>query len=397
MKVNGLKELYRFPGWKIDSIDINPDLTTVRLSRDGRALLECPHCRERMTPSRKQWRIAKDLPLGMCRVVELCYEAVQCRCRFCDTYSTIVPDCIGHHGRATYRFKRFVSQLCRHLPANQVKEFLPISTGTAISYDKEILSSELPEPCLDGIRTLLIDEKFIGRQHNFVTVVLNGDTGELLHMALGKKKESLESFFDKLTDEQLSSIEAVGIDRSGAYSAVVKERIPKAAIVWDKFHIVANFNEAIDDIRREAWRAAKEADKAFIKGQRYNLLRLWENNSIEQRYRLRQLLDVNEDLSIAYILSAALRQVWMYKYRKSAEKYLDSWIAWAWESGVKQLIDFASKIMKAKDGILNFCRHKITTGRLEGFNNLISRVIHRSCGVKDFRYLFLKLRQISLG
>jgi hypothetical protein len=32
-----------------------------------------------------------------------------------------------------------------------------------------------------------------------VTVVLNGLTGELLHMAEGKKKESLESFLSLLT------------------------------------------------------------------------------------------------------------------------------------------------------------------------------------------------------
>jgi hypothetical protein len=40
--------------------------------------------------------------------------------------------------------------------------------------------------------------------------------------------------------------------------------------------------------------------------------------------------------------------------------------------------------------------HHITTGPLEGFNNTISRIIHRACGVRNMDYLFLKLRQESL-
>ncbi|MFT6861948.1 MAG: hypothetical protein ACJAVK_000501, partial [Akkermansiaceae bacterium] len=52
--------------------------------------------------------------------------------------------------------------------------------------------------------------------HNYVTIVLNGDTGELLYMAEGKKREVLDRFFEQLSPEQKGRIEAVGIDRSGA-------------------------------------------------------------------------------------------------------------------------------------------------------------------------------------
>ncbi|MFO8011682.1 MAG: transposase [Phycisphaerae bacterium] len=51
---------------------------------------------------------------------------------------------------------------------------------------------------------------------------------------------------------------------------------------------------------------------------------------------------------------------------------------------------------RAEDEILNFCKHRITLGPLEGFNNLISRIMHRACGVTNLDYLFLKLRQESL-
>lgn len=57
---------------------------------------------------------------------------------------------------------------------------------------------------------------------------------------------------------------------------------------------------------------------------------------------------------------------------------------------------FGRRLVKYKDEILNFCKHRITTGPLEGFNNTVSRIVHRACGVRSLDYLFLKLRQESL-
>ena len=61
-----------------------------------------------------------------------------------------------------------------------------------------------------------------------------------LYMQEGRKKECVESFFAQLTDEQRAAIEAVGIDRSGAYQAAVEAWLPNADIVYDRFHVVMN-------------------------------------------------------------------------------------------------------------------------------------------------------------
>ncbi|MFT5084363.1 MAG: transposase [Lentisphaeria bacterium] len=100
-------------------------------------------------------------------------------------------------------------------------------------------------------------KQILVKDTTILTVVLNGINGEVLHIAEGKRKTNLESFFQKLTPEKKASIQAVGIDRSGAYRAVIKEQIPDASIVFDKFHIVSNYNDVIDEIRREEWRQAE--------------------------------------------------------------------------------------------------------------------------------------------
>ena len=135
----------------------------------------------------------------------------------------------------------------------------------------------------------------------------------------------------------------------------------------------------------------------MLKGQRYNLLRNKENLSDDGRAELKELLAANRDLSVVYVLKDAFKQVWTYTYRKCADKCLSGWIAMAFERGIAELKRFAKGLTEAKEQILNFfCQHRITSARIEAFNTLVSRVIHKACGVTDLDYLFLQLRQESL-
>jgi transposase len=75
--------------------------------------------------------------------------------------------------------------------------------------------------------------------------------------------------------------------------------------VYDKFHIVKNPNDAVDQVRREETAHAEKENKPIIKGERYNILRNSENLKPEQRVRLQELLDLNTNIHNAYILKEA--------------------------------------------------------------------------------------------
>ncbi|MDQ3565881.1 MAG: ISL3 family transposase [Pseudomonadota bacterium] len=318
-------------------------------------------------------------------------------CRHCARYETVRPLEIVEQHQASLRVMRQVSLLCRWLPLARVCEFLPVVPSTAYRWDRYILQKELPEPRLDGLEAILVDEKAIRKgQGGFVTVVLNARNGELLHLAEGRNKESLESFFSKLSEEQKGSIRAVGVDRSGPYRAVVKKQLPKAEIVLDKFHLIANYNEVIDRIRRRSYQQASGPAREFIKGQRYNLFRRPENLKAEGKVALRKLLEANADLNTAYVLKDELQRLWLYRYPKSAGKALEGWVELALDAGIAELTRFAHGLLEAKEQIVSFCKHQLTSAKIESFNALISRVIHKACGISNLDYLWLKLRQASL-
>jgi len=396
MYVHGIRALFRFPGYVVHKITMTPDVAQVFLRRDKRFRLACPACGGTMAVNRTSTQTAKDLPLGTAGLVVLTYPAIQGRCSACGGRATIRPPGIAPHGRATRRLMHFVCRLARHMPLSHIPEVVPISQPTAGRWDRAVLSEYLPPPDLDHLRILLIDEKAIRKHHGYVTLVMNGENGELLHMAEGKKKASLQSFFDKLTPAQKASIVAVALDRAGAYRDVVRTELPHADLVLDKFHLIRNYNDVIDKVRRTEWQKASEKDKGVIKGQRYNLFRNPENRTAPQRRSLYALLAINEPLMRTYVLKDALRQVWTYTIRGWARRHLAKWVSWAKESAVPAVMKFARSLWTVREEILNYCKHRITTGPLEAFNNTVSRIVHRACGMPDLEYLHLKLRQESL-
>lgn len=396
MNTNNLKALWSFEGYVIDEISVELPGLQVTMKRDERYGLWCPDCGRKMAFNRMTWNTARDLPCGPARLAVIKYPAIQGRCASCRKHHTIRPGEIDSSTGATRRLMATVSLLAIHLPLHDVAKSFGISAASAYRWDRKVLKASLGPPDLDNLRVLLIDEKSVRKRHGYVTLVMNGDTGELLHMAEGKKKASLLAFFDKLDEDQKASIEAVCIDRGGAYKAAVKEQLPKAAIVFDKFHLMMNLNEVVDEVRREEYRLASEGEQAIFKGQRYNLLRNPENLQLWQKANFKTLLEINANLNITYMLKDAFGLVWQYLQPKRASDYLAQWVAWARESAVALLEKFANGVERDAEHIVAFTKHRITNGRLEGFNNLVARVIHKACGIRNVDYLYLKLRQQSL-
>jgi transposase len=406
LDVRGLREMFPFDGYCVDEVIFSEDLVQVNLLPDKRRRLACPHCGDTMVLNRTTPTMARDLPMALARNVLLIYSARQGRCRTCHRSSTIHPGGIDSHRRVTKRLMRLATALAVHMSARAVSCFIPANEETIRRWDKYILNEILPPPDLDNLRYLMVDEKSIGKGHQYMTIVLNGDTGELLHIAEGKKKASFKSFFDLLDDEQKARIQAVCVDRGGAYVACVEQELPHAELVYDKFHLMMNLNHAVDLVRRNEWnKVRKKADgespkeekermknATFIKGQRFNLLRRPENNKPEQQERLDELLALNEPLSKAYILLDDFRNAISQVHIGTATRALKLWLKTAISCELQPIVTFAKGIKKGFRRVINAVRFSLNNGRMEGFNNLVARVIHKACGLHNLEYLTLKLR-----
>lgn len=71
----------------------------------------------------------------------------------------------------------------------------------------------------------------------------------------------LSLFLDGLTREQKSSIEVVTADAAKWIEELLRRRCPNARWVMDPFHVVEWINDALDQVRRDEWQAARQADR----------------------------------------------------------------------------------------------------------------------------------------
>jgi transposase len=66
-----------------------------------------------------------------------------------------------------------------------------------------------------------------------------------------------------------------------------------------------------------------------------------------------------------------------------ARRHLDQWLWWASHSRLEPFQNFARMIRKHKDGILAWTKLRISNGALEGMNNKVKLVSHRSYGFRS--------------
>src|SRR5690606_19333342 len=121
---------------------------------------------------------------------------------------------------------------------------------------------------LKHLMQIAIDEISIGKGHRYVTVVLDLESGAIVHVGDGKGGDALTAFWRRLQASR-ASIEAVATDLSPAYVAAVRQHLPEAALVFDRFHLVKLLNEELSELRRELYREATDKlHQQVLKGTR---------------------------------------------------------------------------------------------------------------------------------
>lgn len=114
---------------------------------------------------------------------------------------------------------------------------------------------------LDGLRRIGVDETSYKRGHRYMTVVVDHDRGRVVWASEGHGKRRLNDFLDQLADVQRGSIEVVAADGARWIADVVAGRLPGAELAVDPFRAASWATEALDDLRREAWREARRAPR----------------------------------------------------------------------------------------------------------------------------------------
>jgi transposase len=215
----------------------------------------------------------------------------------------------------------------------------------------------------------------------------------------GERSEaSMAQFYAWLGERKCSKIRLVVMDMWKPFRNVAREKAPRAAILFDKFHILRHLGEALDKVRKAEYVRVGGKDRRFIKGQKYTLLSRRENLTLEGKRSLQLLLTANKRLNTAYVLKESFGQLWDYRRESWARRFFDSWRTGLKWQRLKPYERFADMIERHWDGIAAYCKpeNKISLGFVEGLNNKIRVFQRRAYGFRDEEYLRLKVLSCML-
>lgn len=340
----------------------------------------------------KKDRSFRTLPIGG-KPVYLAFAVPRVECRQCGAIRQVKIGFADPRVTYTKSFERYALELSRYMTIKDVADHLCITWDVIKDIQKRHLKRRFAKPKLKHLRQIAIDEISVGKGHRYVTLVLDLESGAVVHVGEGKGGDALQPFWKRLRASG-AKIKAVATDMSLAYIDAVTTYLPKATLVFDRFHVIKLYNDKLSDLRRDLYRQLKDTmQKDVLKGVRWLLLKRPEHldESHNEATRLQEALRLNEPLAIAYYLKDELNEIWEQDDQETAEALLMDWILYAESTGIRVLHNFAKTLRLHALGILAHYDYPISTGPLEGTNNKIKTMKRQAYGFRDPEFLKLKI------
>lgn len=337
--------------------------------------------------------LVEDLPISSKRV----YLLVPKRKVRCTEDATIrVEELSWLEGRFTTRFAAQVYRLTSITTNQEAGWFLGLDDETVYRIDRRRLE-ELALEKLDPVpapKHMSVDEVAWQKWHKYVTNVVDVDQRKVIWNHQGRGKVNLDTFFRTLGKEACGKIEAVACDGARGYLSSLKQYATNALIVLDHFHVKKYLNDAVDTVRKEELKKARQHNNgALASALHCNKRFILMQNKISNRKQnlLETLASLNERVYHAMLLKEQFLSI--YTDTETAIKALREWIVAAIRSKIPAFVELGNKFFRKRHYLLNYFRCKITTAISEGINNKIKRLSRMAYGYKDVHYFLLKIHQ----
>jgi transposase len=230
-----------------------------------------------------------------------------------------------------------------------------------------------------------VDEKTAGRGHDYVTVVNDLEKATVEYVSDGRRKESLDGYFDLFSEKARQKIETIAVDIWDPYLASIREHVPQweEKVVFDRYHLMAHMIKAVDEVRKAEHRALKKVGDETLSGSKYIWLYSRENLPEKHKSRFQTLKGMHFKTARAWAIKESFRDLWWYKRIGWAIRHFTAWFFWATHSRLKPVIEKARMFQKYLMQILTYFRHRVTNAVSEGINSKIETIRKKAYGFRN--------------
>ncbi len=402
MELEVLERLGGWSGFKVTRVERqagSPAQIRIRLEPVDAGPLRCGECGALSTHVHERIvREVRDLPLLDAQTI-LEVTVLRVWCEHCGGPKRMAIDWLDDHQRLTRRLAKAIVDLTRFLPIEHVARHYGVHWHTVKRLDKTALIAQLEPADFSTVRLIGLDEFALHKGHRYATVVVDLETKRVLWVGTGRGRADVRPFFERL-GARCAHIEAAVMDMNASYELEVQRHCPKAAVIFDLFHVLAKYGrEVIDRVRVDRANELRgdQPARRLVKGARWLLLRNRESLAPGQDVALEELLAANRPLFVVHVLREALRDLWRQRHTADAARAWRSWYRKALRSRIEPLRRFAQQLRRHQAGILAHSRYPFGTNLIEGINNRIKVIKRMAYGFRDQAYFFLKIRAAFPG
>ncbi len=349
----------------------------------------CPSCGNISSNiHQNHWYRVRDIPMSEYNVF-LNVNRRRFKCLHCEKVFSEELDFVKKRRTYTIRLaEKVVKEVLETDVINTAKRngITPAEIETLLKELESDLLSEKPQ----NLKRLGIDEiSQLKGGKNYAAVLVDLERRKPIALLEKRNKEVIAEYLLSLGYEILEQIEEVSIDLWIPYKSVVEELLPNANIVADRFHVMKQINEELDQRRKKEKREIEKIKnkkrrtekESGIKHSKYPLLKKKEKLNKKEKEKLEEVKIVAPELGEMYKKKEELRDIFNSKI--TGDEAFDKMVEWT-ISSYKYFPKSCGTIKRWIDEILAYFDNRTTQGAVEGINQKIKLIKRKAYGLTNF-------------
>lgn len=375
-------------------------IITIESTKTGVSCRRCGHWIEKFH-GHDDWVILRHLPV-FGRSSYLRYRPRRYQCLECEGHPTTTQSVDWHDPHSPHTFA-YDEHLLLELVGSTVMD---VSLKERLCYDAVLgalerrIEAKVDWLVYSELGVLGMDEIALKKGHrDFVTIVtarLENERVVLLGVLPGREKEQVVGFLRSIPQGVSATIHTVCCDMYEGYSEAVREELPQARIVVDRFHVTRHYHQAADDLRQSELKRLKrelsETEYQALKGSMWAFRKKAQDLKPEEHQVLRKLFKYAPQLKRAYELREQLTTIFDLEIPKAVgKKKLRTWIKRVEKSGLQCFDKFLKTLDNWWEEITNYFIDRASSGFVEGLNNKLKVLKRRCYGIFNLNHLFQRI------
>ena len=384
-----INEMFNLQGFLIDKIENTENRISVHC-RNPRKFVKCPKClcSTKNIHQNKEREVKHSKLAQKTIIIALKYRRFKCK----NCKAVFTEKLLGiNRKRTTVGFRKEILNWLARNSFNYIGKQFNLAPSTLVNYLRELNNDLKIDWDLLKITKLGVDEhSFCGR--NLIITITDLSNHRLLAILKSDSLAALKTFIYGIPEEVRKNIEEVCIDLKSGYKSTIKECLPKASIVADRFHVETLARRTVDSIRSVIQEDAP--------GSRMNLKKiLWVNKEKLNDYELKKLEKVWKKYEHYPVLKQAytIKEKLIFMYRASSKEEAERrfkhviMLIETHDYNCRYLNTLRKTLNYWKNQILNYWNSKTTNGFTEGCHTKIKMIKRVSFGFRNIDNYIAKM------